>query len=137
MDLVLDRAAREPGRSVLLGYSYALSPGLLSWRAAVTRPGLALERLPKRAPWLTAGAPEPAIAARLGRLLAPGTLVLAALPTRASPAWEQGYAAEVWADSVTAERLATDARVRSEGVGAAEGFRLLAFRVETGAPAAR
>src|SRR5262249_59777904 len=38
MDRVLDLAAGERGRSVLLGYSYVLSPGLLSWRA---RPGRA------------------------------------------------------------------------------------------------
>jgi hypothetical protein len=133
MDRVLDLAAREHGRSVLLGYSYALSPGLLSWRAREVRPGLALGRLPKRAPWLPAESAESAIAARLDRLLAPGSLVLAALPTPRSPAYAPGYANEVWADSVTAERLAGDRRVVEEGGGSDGDFRLLAFRVRSAA----
>ena len=134
MDQVLDLAARESRRSVLLGYSYALSPGLLSWRAREVRPGLEIERLPKRAPWLPAQAPESAIAARLDRMLAPGSLVLAALPTPRSPAYAPGYANEVWADSVTADRLALDPRVRQEAGGGGESFRLLAFRVSPAIP---
>ena len=136
MDRVLDLAARESGRSVLLGYSYALSPGLLSWRAREVRPGLALGRLPKRAPWLPAESAESAIAARLDRLLSPGSLVLAALPTPGSPAYAPGYANEVWADSVTAERLAGDGRVVPEAGGNDGDFRLLAFRVRPATPAA-
>lgn len=135
MDRVLDLAAAEPGPSILLGYSYALSPGLLSWRARAARPGLALDRLPKRAPWLPADSPEPAIAARLERLLARSSLVLAAFPTPQSPAYAPGYATEVWADSVTAERLAGDPRVAEEDAGRAAGFRLLAFRARSGRPA--
>jgi hypothetical protein len=131
MDRVLDLAARERGRSVLLGYSYALSPGLLSWRAREVRPGLSLGRLPKRAPWLPAGSPESAIAARLDRLLSSGGLVLVALPEPWSAAYAPGYATEVWADSVTAERLAGDSRVAEEGGVAAHvaAFRLTGFRV--------
>jgi hypothetical protein len=134
MDRVLDLAARERGHAVLLGYSYALSPGLLSWRAREVRPELALERLPKRAPWLPADAPEAAIAARLDRMLAPGALVMAALPTPRSPAYAPGYATEVWADSVTATRLESDRRVVAETSGSDGDFRLLAFRVRPAAP---
>jgi len=134
MDRVLDLAAREPRRATLLGYSYALSPGLLSWRARQVRPALSLQRLPQRAPWLPAGAPEAEMAARLDRLLTPGALVMAALPTPRSPAYTPAYAEEVWADSVTAERLAGDRRVAAEPEGAATvaAFRLLAFRVGEG-----
>jgi hypothetical protein len=42
----------------------------------------------------------------------------------------------VWADSVTAERLAGDRRVVPETGGDDGGFRLLAFRVRTATPAA-
>ena len=129
MDRVLDLAAAERGHAVLLGYSYALSPGLLSWRAREVRPELPLQRLPKRAPWLPVDAPEAALAARLDRLLAPGTLVMAALPTPRSPAYAPGYANEVWADSVTATRLEGDRRVVTETRGGDGDFRLLAFRV--------
>jgi len=131
MDRVLDLAAAEHGHAVLLGYSYALSPGLLSWRASEVQPRLPLQRLPKRAPWLPADAPEAAIAARLERMLAPGALVMAALPTPRSPAYAPGYATEVWADSVTAERLAGDRRVVTEPGGLDGDFRLLAFRVRS------
>ncbi|HEY2953889.1 MAG TPA: hypothetical protein VGK89_01425 [Candidatus Eisenbacteria bacterium] len=134
MDQVLDRAAREPERAVLLGYSYALSPGLLAWRAREVRPELPTARLPRRAPWLPADAPETEIAARLDRLLAPGALVLAALPTPGSAAYTPQWASEVWADSVTAEGLGSDPGVAEEG-GAdvpVAGFRLSAFRVGPG-----
>ena len=134
MDRVLDLASREREHSVLLGYSYALSPGLLSWRAREVRPELSLKRLPKRAPWLPADASESAIAARLDRLLAPGSLVLAALPMPASPAYAPGYANEVWADSVTAVRLAADLRVVPEAGHPMADFRLLAFRVRASVP---
>jgi hypothetical protein len=142
MDRVLDLGAFQPGRVVLLGYSYALSPGLLSWHARERIPDLPLSRLPKRPPVLPAGAPEAAITARLEGLLSPGTLVLVALPLPQSPAYTPGYANEVWADSVTAERLAVDPRATPEPVALlaaspyawGHDFRLLAFRVRAGAP---
>ena len=98
---------------------------------------MALGRLPKRAPWLPADAPEAAIAARLERLLSPGSLVLVALPEPGSPAYAPGYANEVWADSVTAARLAGDGRGVPEPGGGDGDFRLLAFRVRPAVPAAR
>jgi hypothetical protein len=64
-------------------------------------------------------------------MLQPGSLVLAALPTPESPAYTPGYATEVWADSVTAVRLAGDPRVAEEPDAAAPlaEFQWRAFRV--------
>uniref|UniRef100_A0A832I5V6 Glycosyltransferase RgtA/B/C/D-like domain-containing protein n=1 Tax=Eiseniibacteriota bacterium TaxID=2212470 RepID=A0A832I5V6_UNCEI len=107
------RAAPARGPTVLLGYSNALSPGLLSWRLAqhTSAARLPLEDLPRRPPALAEGASEDALGARLVDLRDPPRRIVAALPFPHAA----GYAAvraELWADSVTAERLAEDPQMR-------------------------
>jgi len=129
-DAVLERAARDDEPAALLGYSYALSPGLLSWRAREMHPELALEALPRRAPWLPAGADEARVRARLEALVGRHDMILAALPEPGSPAATPAYRAEVWADSVSRVRLEGDARFKLEAELElpVAGFRVWAFR---------
>ncbi|HYM80216.1 MAG TPA: hypothetical protein VEY91_02255 [Candidatus Limnocylindria bacterium] len=127
MDRVLDLAHEKD--AVLLGYSNPLSPGLLAWHARRRRPERPHPRLPERAPWLAEGADESAIQARIAGLRGPGRLVIAAIPKPDSPAYSDAYRREVWADSVTAERLAISPGVRHEAdeeIGVAR-FRLRVF----------
>jgi hypothetical protein len=136
VDRVLDRAGKGGDRVTLLGYSYALSPGLLSWRAREIRPGLRLDAIPKRAPWLEAGAGEPRILARIEATIDRSDLILVALPEAGGAAMTPAYRSEVWADSVSALRLCEDPRVRldSESELPGAGFRLWVFRKREAAP---
>ena len=108
LDRVLERASQFPEGSVLLGYSNWLSPGLLRWEAFLTRPALPAACLPKRLPWPAGRASDVEISARIKRLQTSGSIVIAALPAEPPTAWAPDYRAEVWADSVTAARLARD-----------------------------
>ena len=62
-------------------------------------------RQPTRPPWLSQGANEAEIAARIERLRAGGRLVISAVPAGPLPPEARGYRSEVWADSVTEARL--------------------------------
>ncbi len=129
-DFAIERAAAETMPPVFFGYSNPLNPGLLSWRAAQTRPSLPLESLPKRAPWLEKGAADSLVDARLRAAATPGRLVLVALAGRRSPAWNRSYSDETWADRETLARLLLAADATCEADSADEsGFRLAAFRV--------
>lgn len=129
-DQVLDQAANDGDRVTLLGYSYVLSPGLISWRARAIRPGLRLDAIPKRAPWLEAGASEPRILARIEEAIDRSDVILVALPQAGGAAMTPAYRSEVWADSVSALRLGGNPRVRldSESELPGAGFRLWVFR---------
>jgi hypothetical protein len=121
LDAVLDHTALAPGGprpAVLLGYSNALSPGLLSWRLAQRsgRPRVPLDDLPLRPATLDEGAPDEAIAARIERLIAMRRRIVAALPAAGAAG---AIRSEVWADSVTAARLVADPRVTTSAGGAA------------------
>jgi hypothetical protein len=140
LDRVLDRAAREPAGSRLLGISNWLNPGLVTWHASLTRPGMPRAQLPRRLPWLPRGASEGAIAERLTALKRSGQPVIAALPGARSPMASRAYREEIWADSVTAVRLSADPDVIVEPDVYVSGvdFRVRTFRfrscVEAGVP---
>jgi hypothetical protein len=106
LDRVLELAG-SGGETWLLGYSNAMSPGLLSWRSRLTHSPFEKPRLPERVPSLPENAPATAIEERITMLARSGRSVIAALPTSDSPALAVSSRSEAWADSVTAERLAS------------------------------
>lgn len=132
VDSVVALARGEDTPPALLGYSNPLSPGLVSWRARQVAPRLATSALPRRLPWLDAGAEAPALAARLDRALLPGRRIVAALPEPGARAWSFAYSCEVWADSVTLHSLRRSPRVLAERdtLLGDSGFRLASFRVK-------
>jgi len=116
---------------VLLGWCTAVSPALLAWRARAVLPARARYAPPRRLAWLPEGAPAAAIEARAAPLLTRPGLVLALTLASTSPI-HANLRSELWADSVTAERLARDARVTLERDATYDGIgiRLRRFRVE-------
>lgn len=98
-------AAPAGERAWLLGYSNALSPALLAWRARIARPEIPFARLPKRAPFLDAGAEEGAIEERVRWLADRADLVITALGDSLPRSVAGEYARETWADRETLARL--------------------------------
>jgi hypothetical protein len=141
LDRLMDSSLGAKQGTIVLGCSNWLSPALLHWEALRRRPDLPVERLPRRAPWLPEGASDADIAARIERLRASGLIVIAVVPAGCLPATARDYRSEVWADSVTAARLATSPGVvkeTEESLGGADfPLRLSVFRfVTTGAATA-
>ena len=132
---VAERVLRDGGRGRpgpwLLGCSNWLNPALLVWEAGTMRPGVQRSHVPVHLPNLPCDASEAAITARLRPVLTPGTRVVAALPERGSTLYARVDRDEVWADSVTAERLAANPGVitESDTLLSAAGFRVRTFRV--------
>jgi hypothetical protein len=134
LDRVLELAERASGRRTLLGYSAPLSPGLLAWQARLHDPPLSPAIVPARLRWVREGAPDPEITARLADLRRSSDWVIGVLPTPGGPAWSPSYRSEVWADSVTIERLAADPTVVRETEESPPGYRVCAFRMRGGGP---
>lgn len=109
-----------PLRAVLLGYGNVLSPGLLDWRARQVRPDIARALLPKRAPFVAAGAEDLTIEARARWIEDRADLVIVALADSMPASLSAEYRNEVWADRETAARLAESgnwARLRAARLG--------------------
>lgn len=95
-----------PARAVLLGSGNVLSPGLVAWWARATRPEIPRAALPKRPPYLAAGAEDPALDARADWVTGHADLAIAAFATALPHRLAGEYRDEVWADRETAARLA-------------------------------
>ena len=134
LECVLDQVEQVGRRSVLLGYSNALSPGLVGWQRRLTHPAIPDARLPRRPAPLLEGAPESAIVERLEALRGAGTPVIAALADDPLASCTAEDRAGTWADRMTAARLRVEpaARIAFEALVPGSGFRVTTFRFAAG-----